>query len=71
VIENKTEYKAKRLETGMFSLWDKQFSRITFNRIVFNPASAGDDMVKMDLNLFRGFAAKEVAEVDLIMHGFD
>jgi len=64
--ENKElEYTEKRVETSMFALWDKQYSRITFKRIIFNPASAGDDMEKMDLNIFRGFAAKEVEEVDM------
>jgi len=64
--ENKQlQYTEKRLETPMFALWNKQYSRITFNRIIFNPASPGDDMEKMDLNIFRGFAAKEVEDVNM------
>jgi len=53
-------------EKNMFSIWQKQFDHLTFKKVVFDPTHVGDNISKGELNLFRGFAAKEIeGDVDM------
>lgn len=54
----------KWLSVGVFDWWSKQYDITTFKNLVMDPSHVGD-IAGEAVNLFRGFKAKLVPEVDL------